>query len=123
MSYMRPLLPFLCGWILILSSSTFSAIGLVNGLLQLLLFAFVVCLPIWRTGRMNYVDIGWPWGLAILGFVSYWLSDGYWLRSLTISLVIILVGLRMGVGALTMWHLGLLQREFHRYQYHHVRWQ
>jgi steroid 5-alpha reductase family enzyme len=123
MSYMRPLLPFLCGWILILSSSTFSAIGLVNGLLQLLLFAFVVCLPIWRTGRMNYVDIGWPWGLVILGFVSYWLSDGYWLRSLTISLVIILVGLRMGVGALKMWHLGLLRSEFPRYQYQHVRWQ
>ena len=58
--YFRPLYPFLLGWVLMLSTATFSQLGLINGLAQLLLFAGVVCLPIWRTGRMCYVDIGWP---------------------------------------------------------------
>lgn len=123
MSYLRPLYPFLVGWVLILSTVTFSRLGLVNGLGQLLLFALVVCLPIWRTGRMSYVDIGWPWGLVLLGSLSYLYSEGYWLRSLTVSVVIILVGLRMGLGALKMWRLGLLKKEFPRYQYQRRRWE
>lgn len=123
MKYFRPLYPFLLGWTLILSTSTFSDIGLINGLGQLVLFAFVVCLPIWRTGRMSYVDIGWPWGLVLLGMLSYWLSDGHWLRSLVASAVLVLIGLRMGLGALNMWRMGLLQKEFPRYQYQRLRWE
>ena len=123
MKYFRPLYPFLLGWALILSTSTFSDIGLINGLGQLVLFAFVVCLPIWRTGRMSYVEIGWPWGLVLLGMLSYWLSDGYWLRSLVASAVLVLIGLRMGLGALKMWRMGLLQKEFPRYQYQRRRWE
>lgn len=121
MHYFRPLYLFISGWVLLLVSATFSFLGLVNGLAQLALFSLVVCIPIWRTGRMNYVDIGWPWGLVLLGVLSYWFSDGYWLRSLTVSAVVILIGLRMGIGALNLWRLGLLQREFPRYQYQHIR--
>jgi steroid 5-alpha reductase family enzyme len=87
------------------------------------LFALVVCLPIWRTERMSYVDIGWPWGLVLLGLISYWLSDGYWLRSLVVSAIVILIGLRMGMGALKMWRMGLLKKEFPRYQYQRRRWE
>ena len=123
MNYFRPLYPFLLGWIVLLSTETFSGLALVNGMGQLLLFALVVCLPIWRTGRMSYVDIGWPWGLVLLGSLSYLYSDGYWLRSLAVSLVVILVGLRMGLGALNMWRLGLLKKEFPRYQYQRRRWE
>ena len=123
MNYFRPLYPFLLGWALILYSATFSDIGLINGLGQLVLFALVVCLPIWRTERMSYVDIGWPWGLVLLGIVSYWLSDGYWLRSLAVSGILVLIGLRMGMGALKMWRMGLLKKEFPRYQYQRRRWQ
>ena len=123
MKYFRPLYPFLLGWALILYTLTFSYIGLVNGLGQLLLFALVVCLPIWRTGRMSYVDIGWPWGLVLLGVISYWLSDGYWLRSLVVSAVVVLIGLRMGMGALKMWRMGMLKKEFPRYQYQRGRWE
>ncbi len=121
--YLSPLYPFLFGWALILYSSSFSNLGLVNGLGQLLLFTLVVCIPIWRTERMSYVDIGWPWGLVLLGLVSYWLSDGYWLRSLVVSAIVILIGLRMGLGALKMWHMGLLKKEFPRYQYQRRRWE
>ena len=123
MNYFRPLYPFLFGWALILNSPTFSDIGLINGLGQLVLFALVVCLPIWRTERMSYVDIGWPWGLVLLGLISYWLSDGYWLRSLVVSGIVILIGLRMGMGALKMWRMGLLNKEFPRYQYQRRRWE
>ena len=108
---------------MILVSSTFAFIGLVNGLAQLLLFALVVCLPIWRTGRMSYVDIGWPWGLVLMALLAHGFSDGYWLRSLLISLLLAVVGLRMGIGALNFWRRGLLQKEFPRYQYLRVRLQ
>jgi steroid 5-alpha reductase family enzyme len=123
MDYFRPLYPFLLGLVLILSTSTFSTIAMINSLLQAFLFLLVVCIPIWRTGRMSYVDIGWPWGLVLLGLLSLIYSDGYWLRSFMISAVVILVGLRMGLGAVNMWRLGLLQKEFPRYQYQRILWQ
>ena len=122
MNYFRPLYPYLVGWALLLASNSFSHIGLVTGFSQLLLFALVVCLPIWRTGRMSYVDIGWPWGLVVIAAISFVMSDGYWLRSLLVNLLLAAVGLRMGIGALNLWRLGLLQKEFPRYQYQRVRW-
>jgi|TARA_B100000768_G_scaffold110876_1_gene102787 steroid 5-alpha reductase family enzyme len=71
---------------------------------------------------MSYVDIGWPWGLVLLGIISFCFSDGYWVRSLVVSGVVILIGLRMGLGALKMWRLGLLEKEFPRYQYQRIVW-
>ena len=71
MKYFRPLYAFLLGLIIILNSSAFSNLALINGLGQLVLFTLVVCIPIWRTGRMSYVDIGWPWGLVVLGIISF----------------------------------------------------
>lgn len=123
MHYFRPLYPFLLGLLLILSTSTFFSLAVLNGLGQTVLFTLVVCIPIWRTGRMSYVDIGWPWGLVLLGIVSLVYSEGYWLRSLIVSAVVILVGLRMGLGALKMWQLGLLKKEFPRYQYQRIVWE
>jgi steroid 5-alpha reductase family enzyme len=122
MYYFRPLLPYFLVLLVLLSTSIFLEIGLINLLGQSILFALVVCIPIWRTGRMSYVDIGWPWGLVLLGLISFIFSDGYWLRSLIVSLVVIFIGLRMGLGALKMWRLGLLNREFPRYQYQRVLW-
>ena len=60
LKYVQPLFPFLLGMALILASQTFFAVGLDNSVLQTVLFALVVCIPIWRTGRISYVDIGWP---------------------------------------------------------------
>lgn len=122
MNYLRPLFPYLFGLMLVLSTQKFLNVGLVNALGQLILFTFVVCIPIWRTERMSYVDIGWPWGLVLLGIVSFIYSDGYWLRSALISGMVILVGLRMGLGALKMWKAGYLEREFPRYQYQRILW-
>ena len=122
MNYFRPLYPYIFVLLILLSTSAFNAIGLINALGQTILFTFVVCIPIWKTGRMSYVDIGWPWGLVLLGLISFVFSDGYWLRSLVVSGVVIVIGLRMGLGALKMWQLGLLDREFPRYQYQRVLW-
>lgn len=122
MNYFRPLYPFLFVLALIVNTTSFFDLGILNGLGQLLLFTFVVCIPIWRTGRMSYVDIGWPWGLVLLGIISFLFSDGNQIRSLMVSMVLVLVGLRMGLGALKMWYLGLLEKEFPRYQYQRLRW-
>ena len=107
---------------MLLSNSLFFEIGLINLLGQSILFTLVVFIPIWRTGRLSYVDIGWPWGLVLLSLISFTFSDGYWLRSFLVSLVIMLIGLRMGLGALKMWRLGMLDREFPRYEYQRVVW-
>jgi steroid 5-alpha reductase family enzyme len=97
-------------------------IALINLLVQAILFTIVVCIPIYKTGRMSYVDIAWPWGLVLLGIISFIFSDGYWVRSLLVSGMVILVGLRMGLGAVKMWRSGYLEKELSRYEYQHIRW-
>ena len=122
MKYFSPLFPFLLGWVLLLYTETFASISLINGLSQLLLFALVVCLPIWRTGRMSYVDIGWPWGVALIGILTWLYGEGNSIRVASIAIMYILIGSRMGMGALQMWKLGMLNTEFPRYEYQKRRW-
>lgn len=88
----------------------------------MLLFALVVCIPVWRTGRMSYVDIGWPCGLVLIGIVTWIYSEGDSIRVSVVSTVYIFVGGRMGLGALKMWKMGLLKKEFPRYEYQKRRW-
>ena len=118
-----PFVPYLAGWCLLLLSSSMYSISLLNGWLQLVLFLFVVCIPIWRTGRMSYVDIGWPWGLVLIGILTFLFSDGNELRIALVSMAYIFAGTRMGLGALKMWKLGYLKKEFPRYEYQKIRWE
>jgi steroid 5-alpha reductase family enzyme len=122
MKYFSPLVPFILGWGLLLYTDNLSSISFTNGVLQLLLFAFVVCLPTWRTGRMSYVDIGWPWGVALIGIITWLYGEGDSVRIVTISILYIMIGSRMGMGALKMWRLGMLNTEFSRYEYQKKRW-
>ncbi len=127
MKYFSPLFVFIAGWALLFFTNTFASIGLLNGLLQLLLFSLVVCLPTWRTGRMSYVDIGWPWGLTLIGVIT-WIyganyGEGNSIRIAIVSIAYIFAGCRMGFGALKMWKLGYLKTEFPRYEYQKGRWQ
>jgi len=110
------------GWGLLLSTENLASISATNGLAQLLLFAFVVCLPTWRTGRMSYVDIGWPWGVALIGILTWLYGEGDSIRVASIAIMYILIGSRMGMGALQMWKLGMLNTEFPRYEYQKRRW-
>ena len=120
--YFRPLVPYLVGLGILLSYSELYKVGYSNLIGQAILFIIVVCIPIYKTGRMSYVDIAWPWGLVLLGIISFIFSDGYWLRSLLVSGMVILVGLRMGLGAVKMWRSGYLEKELPRYEYQHIRW-
>ena len=103
-------------------SNSFQSIAIINGIAQLILFLFVVCIPIWRTKRMSYVDIGWPWGVALIGIIAYCFSDNVTLTKILMVIAYVLIGSRMGVGALRMWSLGLLNKEFPRYEYQKIRW-
>ena len=71
---------------------------------------------------MSYVDIGWPLGLTIIGGLTWLLSDGEPLRAAMVSVVYMFVGGRMGLGALKLWSMGRLKKEFPRYEYQKKRW-
>ena len=116
------LLPPLAGWLLLASTQSLQTQSLVNGGLQMVLFLLVVCLPTWRTGRMSYVDIGWPWGLVVIGAVTFFLSEGSAVRLAMISGVYGLIGGRMGIFALKYWRHGAFDRELPRYRYQEIRW-
>ncbi|MFB0976323.1 MAG: DUF1295 domain-containing protein, partial [Myxococcota bacterium] len=117
------LLPFLVGWAFLMASANMRALGAVNGLVQLVLFTFVVCIPAWRTERMSYVDIGWPWGLVAIGVIALVMGQGDSLRVAMVSGLYIFMGVRMGIFAIKLWRVGALQRELPRYQYQSVRWE
>ncbi|MFK8010794.1 MAG: DUF1295 domain-containing protein [Marinicellaceae bacterium] len=123
MKYFTPLFPFIMGYILLILEASLSKLAVINLLGQLLLFIFVACIPAYKTGRMSYVDIAWPWGLVLIGILTYVYSNGHWLRVLIISTAYVLIGLRMGFGALKLWNSGWLKTEFPRYQYQRRRWE
>ena len=122
MKYFKPFIPFIACWILLFNSNNFQSIALINGIGQLVLFLFVVCIPIWKTGRMSYVDIGWPWGVALIGLITYCQINAMTLSKTLVITAYILIGSRMGLGALKMWSTGLLKKEFPRYEYQKIRW-
>ena len=123
MKYFKPFIPFLACWILLFNSNNFQSFALINGIGQLVLFLFVVCIPIWKTGRMSYVDIGWPWGVALIGLITYCQINTITLSKTLVITAYILIGSRMGLGALKMWSMGLLKKEFPRYEYQKIRWE
>ena len=122
MKYFTPLLPFVAGWLLLLVTEQFFALSLVNGVAQLVLFAFVVCLPTWNTGRMSYVDIGWPWGLTVIGILTWIYGEGDSLRVAIVSIAYIFAGSRMGLGAIKLLISGHLDKELPRYEFQKKRW-
>ncbi len=122
MKYFKPFIPFIACWILLFNSNNFQSIVLINGIGQLVLFLFVVCIPIWKTGRMSYVDIGWPWGVALIGLITYCQINTITLSKTLVITAYVLIGSRMGLGALKMWSMGLLKKEFPRYEYQKIRW-
>ena len=120
--YFTPLLSFVSGWLLLLFTEQLFALSLVNGVAQLVLFAFVVCVPIWRTGRMSYVDIGWPWGLTVIGILTWIYGEGDSLRVAIVSIAYIFAGSRMGLGAIKLLISGHLDKELPRYEFQKKRW-
>lgn len=116
-------LPFIflavLGMSLFAGHSTLTSLLLVNAAVQLILFLLVACIPFWRTGRMSYVDIAWPFGVAAIGVSILLMGDGDLTRRLVTGAVYLFIGLRMGIGAVTMGlRTGVIfQHEFPRYEY------
>jgi steroid 5-alpha reductase family enzyme len=73
-------LPFSLCIALFVLSDTLRTFTFWNGGIQLLLFILVVCIPAYRTKRMSYVDIGWPWGLVCIGLLVLFLGEGYYVN-------------------------------------------
>ena len=113
---------FLICFIILYFSNIFGWFVSVNGLLQVLLFISVVCIPAYLTKRMSYVDIGWPWGLVLIGVLVLVLGEGYWLRKYIVSGMYLFAGLRMGIGSLILLKKGHLDTELSRYKYQRKRW-
>jgi steroid 5-alpha reductase family enzyme len=68
---------------------------------------------------MSFVDIAWPFGVALIGLQIALLGDGDFVRKICVAFVYMLIGLRMGVGALTMAKTTgvIFKTEFPRYVY------
>ncbi len=122
MKYYTPLIPFSLGILLLLQLPIFADLVWANGILQLLIFIALASLPALRTGRMSYVDIAWPWGLVLLGLITLINCPELNLRVWLVATLYILMGLRMGLGAIKLWQAGYLNSELPRYQYQRRRW-
>ncbi len=96
-----------------------ASFALVNGPLQVLLFLVVVAVPLWRTGRMSWVDIAWPWGLVLIGTQVLLAAPGAPPRVWVVGGIYLVVGLRMGVGALVLARTTgeIVRTELPRYRY------
>ncbi|CAE7709957.1 unnamed protein product [Symbiodinium sp. KB8] len=98
-----------------------------NAAIQLMIFLPVVQLPILLTGKMLYVDIGWPSGLVAIGATSLLLGAGLWVRKCLIATCFVLHGGRMALGALVMFGQSSnftyrFQEDLPRYQYAKHKW-
>ncbi len=104
-----------------LNANTASLVELLwlNVQLQVALFILVACIPYLKTGRMSYVDIAWPFGVALIGAQIIVFADGDLLRRLLVGGIYLFIGLRMGLGALVMGLKSgvIFKTEFPRYQY------
>ena len=72
---------------------------------------------------MSYVDIAWPWGLVVIGIVNYTYNEGSELMLLISTSIVSIIGLRMGIGALSLLKQGYLNKELSRYQYQRIVWE
>ena len=123
MKYVSPLFPYLVGMGILIAQSNFDRILYLNLLFQLILFFIVVCIPIYKTKRMSYVDIAWPWGLVVIGIVNYSHNEGSELMLLISTSIVSIIGLRMGIGAIGLLKQGYLKKELSRYQYQRILWE
>ncbi len=91
----------------------------VNMWVQLTLFLLVACIPFLRTKRVSYVDIAWPFGVALIGLQIILFGEAEFWRRLIIGGIYLFIGLRMGIGALVFARQTgvIFKSEFPRYNY------
>lgn len=112
---------FVCLFSIIVFSNLDALVNLliVNSVIQITLFAFVACIPFLRTKRVSYVDIAWPFGVALIGLQIVLLGDADVMHKMIVGGIYLFIGLRMGLGALVMAKkTGIIfKTEFPRYNY------
>ncbi|MEM9182978.1 MAG: DUF1295 domain-containing protein [Pseudomonadota bacterium] len=110
---------------MLLASESMRPLAFTNGMLQLVLFGLAVCWPTWKTGRMSYVDIGWPWGLVLIGLLTFGFrfAETNDMRLAMVCGLYLAIGGRMGFFAIKLWRAGALNRELARYRYQALRWE
>lgn len=112
---------FAAVWLALINSdhAFIAQFALYNGLAQGALFLLVASIPLWRTGRMSYVDIAWPFGVALTGAQILIHTGGETLSSIIVGSIYLAIGLRMGLGAVTMGRKTgvIFKYDFPRYDY------
>ncbi len=112
---------FLMIWGVALSanSQNLTDLLLVNAAVQMALFIVVACIPFLKTDRMSYVDIAWPFGVALIGVQLLFFAEGDIFHRVAVGAVYLFIGLRMGIAALIMGKTTgvIFKTEFPRYQY------
>lgn len=108
-------------WLALLNSDNefISNFAMYNGMLQGVLFLLVVSIPLLRTGRMSFVDIAWPFGVALIGAQLIYHTEGETLRVAIAGGIYLAIGLRMGIGAIVMGRQTgvIFKHDFPRYHY------
>ena len=121
-SHFLSALPALVLIAVLLANPAFLVLTCSNIVVQCVLFVAVVIIPAQQTGRMSYVDLGWPIGLLLIGVqVLLWSDELSW-RGGIIAALYLFVGGRMAFMAVLGWHAGWLNKELPRYRYQRLRW-
>jgi steroid 5-alpha reductase family enzyme len=100
-----------------------SSFTIGNAVTQAVLFTVAAGIPAYRTAKMSYVDVAWPWGLIAiaLGIPVYCLDYGP--AGVAMTAAYLAIGLRMGLpGVVYLARFRRLKGEFARYRYQRLRW-
>jgi hypothetical protein len=81
-----------------------------------------VQIPVYYTGFMNYVDLGWPLGLVLMSVYGWFTADGYWPRVGFSCFAYFMIGLRMAAGGLYAMYPYKFKEDFGRYKYAKAKW-
>jgi len=110
------------GVILSTSNVLLSSMLMTNIAAQAVLFILVAVIPFLKTKRMSYVDIAWPFGVALIGLHIILMGDAEPIRKFIVGGVYLFIGLRMGVAAVVMGRATgiIFKYEFPRYEYRRV---
>ena len=115
-------LVYLIPFVALVMSEKFRDPTLFNAAVQFVIFFFISHIPGCVTGRLSYVDVAWPWGLAAIGGLTLGFGTGTFWRKVTIGVIYLFIGGRMGLGAIRALVTGKLNNEFPRYDYRKLVW-
>ncbi|MFI6999147.1 DUF1295 domain-containing protein [Nocardia sp. NPDC050175] len=96
---------------------------MTNLAIQAALFVVLACVPAYRTGHMSYVDLAWPWGLVDLGVLTLAFGGGDSSLNVTVGVIYLVMGLRMGIWAALAGANGELTGDLPRYRYQRLVWE